>query len=346
MSLVYGQERPGTVPATVPLDAAWATRIQNRYWTLGSSELCWQPCLKLLSFVDLAVVEQANRLLLNYVLQFQRQFSQQRLAFWGHGANLQAKEPASWRERLKARLSSRVDWWFAYTEMSAQLVQGNGFPRERITVVENAIDDSELKGGLDALASEQVDEASKALGVQNARVALFCGGMRSEKRLEFLVNSCLSIKRRVPDFHVLFVGSGPEEHLVKAACARHPWMHYIGPVHGARRSIYFAMSQVLLMPGLVGLAIVDSFVAEVPLFTTDIAIHSPEICYLKHGTNGIITTNAVEDYAAAVARCLSSADELSRLRDGCRESGRRYTLHNMVSNFARGIQACLSAERR
>jgi len=34
-----------------------------------------------------------------------------------------------------------------------------------------------------------------------------------------------------------------------------------------------------------------------------------------------------------------------RLQAGCRESARRYTLKNMVDNFAGGVEACLRLGR-
>ena len=75
LELVYGQELPGTVPRTTPLQKPWAHPIENRYLTFGSAELLWQPCLARLRGSDLVIVEQSNRLLLNYWLQIRRLIS-------------------------------------------------------------------------------------------------------------------------------------------------------------------------------------------------------------------------------------------------------------------------------
>lgn len=346
VSLIYGQERPGAVPETVPLAADWARRIQNRYWSVGGRELCWQPCFAAIATADLVVVEQANRLLLNHLLMLRRAIDGRRLAFWGHGANLQSTQRGSWSERIKARLAGRVDWWFAYTGMSAQLVQASGFPAGRITVVENVIDDADLRNSLGKVTAAEIESLKGSLGIGNGRVALYCGSMHAEKRLDFLVRACIRLKELVPDLHVLCVGSGPEQGILESACASHPWMHFIGPAYGAQRAIYFAASEVQLMPGLVGLALLDSFVAGVPLFTTDVPTHSPEIFYLKNGVNGVMTAHSTLAYAEAVALVLSDPWRLSALRDGCRESAGQYTLDRMAANFANGIRACLAAPRR
>ena len=97
-----------------------------------------------------------------------------------------------------------------------------------------------------------------------------------------------------------------------------------------------------LMPGLVGLSIVDSFVTGVPLFTTIGALHSPEIAYLRNGFNGVATENNVTAYSDAVVHYLRNPDSLALLQKGCDESASRYTLKNMVSNFVDGIVKCVS----
>src|SRR5690242_9872256 len=68
--LIYGQagKKDSTKKDTV--DISWATRINNKIFYIGPQEFYWQPCLHLLKEVDLVIVEQASRLLVNYVLQF------------------------------------------------------------------------------------------------------------------------------------------------------------------------------------------------------------------------------------------------------------------------------------
>lgn len=106
--------------------------------------------------------------------------------------------------------------------------------------------------------------------------------------------------------------------------------------------MYFRVSQALLMPGLVGLAIVDSFIARTPMFTTDLPSHSPEISYLEHGVNGVMTPSSVSHYADAVGGFFESKDMQQRLRDGCQRCAGVYTFEHFVERFASGIARCLS----
>ena len=76
------------------------------------------------------------------------------------------------------------------------------------------------------------------------------------------------------------------------------------------------------MPGLVGLAVVDSFAAGCPLVTVDLDLHSPEIEYLRDGVNGVCLPGGTGPaaYAEAVADLLDDPARLEVLREGCREA--------------------------
>ena len=343
LQLIYGQEYPGTVPRSEHLQHSWTIPINNRYINTALGQVVWQPCLSHLKDSDLIVVEQANFLLLNYWLMMSRGRHTHQMAFWGHGRNFQARSEHSLQEGLKSWLIKKVDWWFAYTESSAQTVRESGFSPECITVVQNAIDNNELKSALVDVTQSDLNGLRSRLGLTNDHVALYCGGMYAGKQLDFLIAACQTIRQRVSDFHVIFIGNGPEQVKIEQAAQKYGWIHYVGPKVGKDRAVYFKASQALLMPGLVGLAIVDSFVAGTPLFTTDCPLHSPEIVYLEQGINGVMTPFSVSHYADAVAGFFESEELKKRLRQGCQRSAGIYTLDHFVERFASGIIGCLSA---
>jgi glycosyltransferase involved in cell wall biosynthesis len=303
----------------------------------------WQPALNLAIASDLVIVEQANRLIIIPILLALRKIFRFKLAFWGHGKNYQSTAPHGLLERYKREYSNKADWWFAYTDLSAEVLRETGFPPEKITVVQNAVETNVLKAALAAVTPAQLNALKEELGLQSDRVCLYCGSMYPDKKLDFLLESCVTIRVRIPDFEMIFIGSGPDQHMVESAARQYPWIHYIGPKFGAERVPYFMLSKALLMPGLVGLVIVDSFVTCLPTFTTDIPIHSPEIAYLIQGVNGVMTPYAVEAYSRAVAEYLKNEAMQVALQEGCRRSATIYTLENMVGNFTQGIKKCLSA---
>lgn len=341
LRLIYGQERAGTVPRTVPLNEPWTHAVNNRYTNVGQVELVWQPCLAAVGGSDLIIVEQSNRLLINHLLQLRRLWSRRRLAFWGHGRNFQSRAPGSLRERLKKRLLGGVDWWFAYTDLTRQVLAEAGFPGVRVTAVNNAIDDTGLREGMRQLAGRGSLDVARSLGCDGSQVALYCGGLHQGKRVDFLLRAAERIKASLPDFELLVVGDGPERGTVERAASNHCWIHYAGMKSGADLAPYLHAAKVLLMPGPVGLVVLDSFIGGCPLITTDIPHHGPEIAYLQSGVNGVMTRDDLADYAAGVVACMTDDERLRALQDECRLSAEHYSMSAMVDNFATGIERCL-----
>lgn len=343
--LIYGQADPIDASKMDRVDLPWAIRIPNRIFRLGGRSIYWQPCLRHLRGVDLVIVEQASKLLVNYVLLLQHILGIRRLAFWGHGKNFQGHTRSSAGEFVKRLISQRVGWWFAYNDTSARVVRELGFPQERITDVQNAIDTHELVDEQQRIAPEEVEQRRASLGITSENACIFAGSMYPEKRVEFLLEACTLIRKDVPDFEMIFLGAGPDADLVSAAAESTTWVHYVGPKFGREKVPYFMMSKLFLLPGLVGLAVLDSFALETPLVTTDVDYHSPEIEYLVDGENGVIVRDPenVEEYARSVAALLRDETRRARLEAGCRAARSRYTIEDMAERFAEGVVRALAA---
>ena len=56
------------------VDLDWAHYAPNIIFRFFGFELYWQPVMKYLKDVDLVIVEQANKLLINYILMFRLSF--------------------------------------------------------------------------------------------------------------------------------------------------------------------------------------------------------------------------------------------------------------------------------
>jgi glycosyltransferase involved in cell wall biosynthesis len=183
------------------------------------------------------------------------------------------------------------------------------------------------------------------LNLSSARVGIFLGSLHKHKRLEFLVKAADQIRAAIPNFVLLVVGDGPEFNYVLGESASRPWLKLTGSKWGNDKAACLAVSDLMLNPGLVGLNILDSFAAKVPLVTTDCSLHSPEIAYLGP-TNGVMTENTVACYSKTCVELLSGDGEISRLREGCAAAAKLYSMDNMVERFTDGIVAALAKPAR
>jgi glycosyltransferase involved in cell wall biosynthesis len=348
LRVIYG--RPGKEEAkrrdtaTIP----WGLAIENRALSFGGRSVVWQPCAALVRDSDLVIVEQASKLLLNYVLLTRQAGGGARVAFWGHGKNLQRHGASRLGESVKRLVSRWPRWWFAYTERSAELVRQLPYPAERITTVQNAIDTAALRSRRAAVSDGELAALRASLGIQSRNVGIFAGGLYAEKRVGFLIDSAMALRKLVPDFELIVLGAGPDQGPVEEAAREHPWLHYLGPTLGTDSVPYFALARIALMPGAVGLGILDAFALQTPLVTVDLEHHGPEIEYLRHGVNGIILPASTDagQYALAVSHLLRDEGEQERLREGCRASAQEYTIEAMADRFAAGVLLALNRQPR
>lgn len=339
--LAHGDPMPEEAAKKDGAGLPWAHRLPTRY-VLGT-KLCWQPFAPLMSSCDAVVLTPENKLLNNLGAQFLQRRC--KVVFWGHGANLQAGR-LTLAERYKRWLARHVDWWLAYTEMSRPLITRSGFPDERITVLNNAVDTVRLSQQFVLAREPQRMEASRRrFGITGARVGIYVGSLFGDKRPAMLLDAARAIRERVPDFELLVCGDGPDAPRIEAFCREHPWAHYAGVAKGQDKADALALARVLLSPGAVGLGVLDSFACAVPLVTTDCGRHGPEIAYITNGVNGVLSEDRTAAFVDEAVRLLTDGVEHARLVRGCSAGAAEYTIERMAQNFARGVVACIEAPR-
>lgn len=342
LQVAYGDPPPaeGRKQDDVELGPPYGVHVGGR-WLLGD-RLHYQPVLPLARTADLVIVEQANKQLVNLPLLVRSRLRGGKFAFWGQGRNVHVP-PDSLAERIKARIATLPDWWFAYTAGVASYLTSRGARPDTVTVVQNAIDTRALRAEIAAVGGDQLAAARAELGIADGDpVGLFCGSLHAGKKIEFLIDAARLIRARLPGFHLVVVGAGPVEAALRARAAGADWIHFVGRQSGSARAVYFRLASVFLIPAFVGLAVVDAFAAGLPVVTTDLPLgHSVEVEYVQDGDNGLVTAPDPDSYAAGVVRLLADRELRDRLSDGAARAGNRYTIEAMVENFAGGVLRCL-----
>ena len=342
LTVVYGTPwaREALRGDNVSLPAPLGFEVKSFYLL---NKLLVIPVLRPWLRADLVIVEQANKNVLNYFLHLLRGLGLKRLAFWGHGRDMQAA-PEKWGERFKRLYLRSVDWWFAYTFGARDYVVGQGFDPSRTTAVENAVDTRAMREQAESVTDVEKRLALYGLGWdENACIGVYCGSLYGNKHVDRLITLSDEIHAAHPAFRLLIIGGGPEEAAFAQLAAERPWVRMVGPKFGREKFVLLALASVWLNPGLVGLGVLDAFCAGLPVLTRKVGPHSPELEYITDDVNGyVMFDNSWEAYTRLVIDLLHDEPRLERLRAGARESALHYSIETMVANFTSGVVACLA----
>ena len=305
-----------------------------------NNDIVWQKTFDLTSDADLVILNQANKHLYIYFYLLKKLFSNQKIAFWGHGFNRKISR-TDVRNSIKKIYVNLVDWWFAYTFSVKEFLINSGFPDKQITVVNNSIDTSSFREELASIDTKFIEQLKRDYGLKKEdKIGVFCGSLYNEKKIDFLIKSSKKIKKEINNFKLIIIGSGPLKEYVDNEAKEREWLIYTGPLFNTKKVGLFKIASVYLNPGLTGLNILDAFCAGLPYITTSVPFHSPEIDYLIQNRNGIITKYDENDFVKNIINIITSK-KLFEMSEHAYNSSKQYSIEQMAKNYTDGIVRCL-----
>lgn len=279
-----------------------------------------------LASADLVICEHASRHLLPFWLRMRGK----KLAWWGHGYDHQAPIQGV-RAWWKRQLIGIACHYFAYTEPVATYLHALGMASSDTTVVYNSQDCRDV-----AAACQQRHAPSGPL------TALYCGSLYQEKRVDLLVQAAKLALSRGLIARLIIVGDGPLRPYVEQQLT--VGIEFTGALFGQAKAEQFARADVVLNPGMTGLAILDAFNAGLPYITCSDSVHSPEIDYLQDGVNGFMVQGDADSICQALEQ-LRQGTVWRQLSLGALSAARRYQLPTMVHQFQQGVCHVLGLRR-
>jgi len=334
--LLYGKPTEEESEKNDSGDIEWAESLPTKYFF--NEKILWQPFSRRVVSSDLIIISQENKHIHNIPMLL-NPLRTQKIAFFAHGRNLQADNKNSVSERFKRWTTNRVDWWFAYTELTAALIQADGFPESKISVVNNSIDTSALAAFCEICKKTSKADLKQQLGINPyAPTAVFIGSLTAEKQIDVLLHAAKELHQQLPGFQLAIGGDGVMRPLVQTALASMPFIHWFGSVTGIQKAQLLMAADVMLQPGALGLGVLDAFVAGLPLVTLKTSRHGPEIAYLKNEVNALV----VRDFDELIEKTVTLLTDFNYWRlvaAGARESSTQFSIDQTVQTFVGGIIA-------
>jgi glycosyltransferase involved in cell wall biosynthesis len=254
--------------------------------------------------------------------------------FWGMGlarrygvAPERERRPAA--EAVRRLMLSTCDHYLSYTEISTTSLLNKGFDAARITTLNNAVE---------ALAAPEQAMTAQRVPLQT----LFVASLVEDKEPLAAVAIVDRLRLLAPGATLHIVGDGPLRAQCEQAANGREWVHYHGPQRGRGLRELALASDIAIIPGRVGLAVLEMASAGLPMATFAVSRHGAEIAYLKDGINGLFLTGDVNAAAKELGTLLTDRPALERMRNEALSMASMYTVRRMAVNFTGGVLASLS----
>jgi glycosyltransferase involved in cell wall biosynthesis len=233
-------------------------------------------------------------------------------------------------EAVRRLMLSTCDHYLSYTQISTTNLLDNGYDPARITTLNNAVE---------ALATlNQVTKAQRT-----PLQILFVASLLDDKGPLAAVAIVDRIRSIASDATLHIVGDGPLRQKCEQAANVREWVHYHGPQRGQALRELALTSDIAMIPGRVGLAVLEMASAGLPMVTLAVSSHGAEIAYLKHGANGLLLGSDLNSAARELGRWLRDRVAIERMRSRALSTANKYTVRHMVANFADGLTTSLAA---
>lgn len=209
-----------------------------------------------------------------------------RLVYWGHGINLKKKKSLlNWAYSLEHKLSDAI---LLYANHLKRFVKKKY--HKKIFVANNTLNTREYD-----LIGFDKDTVLKRYGIHTSKNIICVGRMQRRKRIFDLVEAYKRIN--MDNLGLILVGPDTDGILDNIEGES---IYKIGPLYGNEKIALLKSSDIFCLPGALGLSIIDAFYCGLPVVTTDVDGHGPEIAYLDDSVNGFIVPQ--EDINALVEK--------------------------------------------
>ena len=248
-------------------------------------------------------------------------------AFWedaavDHGTTQEGSPRYRATRALETWAVNRADAVTVICEGLRDDLIARGIPRQKITVIPNAVDTDQF-----SLGGKPDAELKHKLGLSDARILGFIGSFYAYEGLDLMLHALSAILKRAPDVKLLLTGGGPQEAQLRALAAElklQDRVIFTGRVpHGDVARYYdlidvlvYARHSMRLTELVTPLKPLEAMAQGRLMVASDVGGHRELIEDGKTGT--LFRAGDVNDLAAKVLSLLERQDEWAAMRQRAR----------------------------
>ncbi len=238
---------------------------------------------------DVILTEGASNLIWAFTAFVYAKLFRKKIIWWSLGtlANNKRGGLRGLLQHFISFIECHVDAVFTYSTQGERYFLDEGIPQEKIYKAINVINmQSKIK---------QMKDAGKHSKTNGFNIA-FVGAITKEKCLELLVDVVELLSKKYSDIHLHLIGDGTykstlEDYVKGKDC------HLNVVFHGRivdGLNVELSKYQVLVLPGLGGLAIVDGMISSLPIIAG--RADGTELDLIENGRNGFVTDTMTKEF--------------------------------------------------
>ncbi|MDD2799752.1 MAG: glycosyltransferase [Bacteroidales bacterium] len=282
--------------ANLPMEEGGLRWIKTKNYFHISERLLWQTGVVhriLFSSYDCFVFEGGIAHLPVWLYTILCRLRGKKVFYWTHGYKGLDK---GFKKIIRDIFFKLPNALLLYGNFSKQVMIDCGFNPEKLFVIGNSLDYNEQKKIRDAVDQDKVQRLKENLfKFPELPTCIFFGRLMKSKQVQLILQALESSKKELP-FNILVVGDGPEKKSLQNYIEQNNLNEYVTFVDGtyleSEIATYFAMANLMVSPGNVGLNCIHAMAYGVPVLThNDLRYQNPEVEAITNGLNGFFYEN-------------------------------------------------------
>jgi len=353
--LIHGQPRNESYFFNVSEETLSFKTLQvKNTWFKGETAVWqnfWEP-FKGCEQPDAVIMEQSPRILSLFPLYFYCKVRRIPFILWGHGGSRKrsVSKSLNMKDIIHRWMIRKADAYICYTDGIKGELSKITKP-EKLFVARNTLDTETLFLIRSDLEREGKEAIKKRLGLDRQHYICFIGRLLADKKVDFLIDVYGLVKQRFPDTGLLMIGDGPARvALVDYASGQGlEDVHFLGGIADWEQSgPYLFASNVMVMPGCVGLSVNHAFCFGLAVLTQKSGkngpFHGPEVEYIEDGKTGFFCKN--EDQNEMADKIIEVFENQSYFKEKTLNYCKRnLSIETMVAGMKEAIDFVLKPKR-
>ena len=300
---------------------AFTTFKLKNYLLLGG-KLFWQSFYRPIASLGKpkAIMIEANpRILSLFLLYVYCKLNRIPFIPWGHGGSRTRDiNSGDYRDVINKWLAKASDAYICYSDGIKASLSRITSP-EKLFVARNTLDSDMLISIRKQLEREKTEDLKKSMGLEAIHYLCFIGRLLPDKQVDVFLQVLGILQEEGVNIGGIIIGDGPERNTLetKVKTENLDQVHFLGNIADWETSgKYLYVSDVMLMPGYVGLSVNHALCFGVPVVTQDTGekgpYHSPEVEFIINGETGFICRNGSSQHMVSCVKKILSERQIYR----------------------------------